>query len=133
MIIYQDETYILKYESTLKTIFAVWLDVEGLTDNKYKFLLKKYMSAVEKYSPENVLIDTSKGFYLLDEELSQWTEKNVCQAIEETNIKKIAFVVPASALHSAPFENMIIALNQKSKIKRRIFYSYAKAADWILS
>jgi len=132
MIIHENKWYLLKYDDSIKTLFAVWMNIDEMTDNLYKEQLEHYIKSILQYRPEKVLIDISEGYYPLNEEMLKWNEKNIASKVENSNVTKIAFVMPKSLLHSMVVEHIIANINRKSKIQRKIFYTYDKAMEWIM-
>jgi len=128
--IIQNKFLKLDFEEATKTLISVWHTFNDMRTSDYENLFLKYVDAVKKFEPTNLLIDAINAQYAISVETQQWINELVYPLYEELKIKKMAIVMSEHFIAQLSFEQAAEEISV-SGMEVEYFVNQNKAMQWI--
>ncbi len=100
------------------------------TDQDYIDYQHLKLSIVSQYPVELFLCDTNNFFYTINLEMQTWTDEVVMGFWNQTNLKKLAFLVSKGLFEQVALEQAMAESTHKFPIQ--YFENEADALNWLL-
>jgi len=117
---FSDQNYIL-----IKRLGDVETDME-----KYKYITRKWLDMIKKYTPEKQLVDYSELLNPIKPEYQKYAQENLIIPAIKISVKKAAFVIARNLFVQMSLEQ---TMSKSSDILQfRYFSDFNKAKNWLL-
>lgn len=133
MEVYKSEYWTIFYEEELKLLTPVWNDKSSdMTEDSYKSEMENYTQTVEKYKPQQLLIDCQNFYFPITPEIQEWIDKTIFPKVLGVGVEYVAIVIPSELIASLSIQQ---AMEEPEGIKFRTCYfdNRESAKEWLLS